>query len=361
MKKRVVITGIGVISPIGITKQELTESLQQGKNSAGKITRFDTSAFSTQIACEIKNFNPENYIEKKKIRRMDPFVQYGVAAAKEAIKDSGLDANTEDLSKIGVIIGSGIGGITTIEEEHRTLIEKGPKRVSPFLIPMEIINMAGGEIAMEYGFTGPNYGTVSACASANNAIGDALRLLRYGDADVMITGGAEAPITPLSLAGFCSARALSTRNDAPERACRPFDKERDGFVIGEGAGIIVAETLEHAQKRGAKIHCELCGYGATDDAYHMTAPHPEAKSAISAMQTALEDGEINPDEVDYINAHGTSTPLNDKTETFAIKKLFGQRAYKIPVSSTKSMSGHLLGAAGALELIATIVCIENGF
>jgi 3-oxoacyl-[acyl-carrier-protein] synthase II len=361
MKKRVVITGIGVISPIGTGKKEFTESLMNGKNAAGKITGFDVSAYTTQFACEIKNFNPENYIDRKKVRRMDKFVQYGVIAAKEAIADSGLDVSKEDPSRIGVITGSGIGGISTIEQEYKTMLEKGPKRVSPFLIPMEIINMVGGEIAIEYGFTGPNYGTVSACASANNAIGDALRLIRYGDADVIITGGAEAGITPLSLAGFCSARALSTRNNAPEKASRPFDKNRDGFVMGEGSGIVVLETLEHAKARGARIYAELCGYGATDDAYHITAPHPEARSAIRAMQLALEDGGINADEVDYVNAHGTSTPLNDKIETLALKNVFGDRAYKIPISSTKSMSGHLLGAAGGMELAATLVCMENGF
>jgi len=361
MKKRVVITGVGVVSPIGIGKDNFLNALLEGKSGAGRITYFDVSSYSSQIACEVKDFNHECYVDKKKIKRTDKFVQFALAAAKMAIEDSKLDLTKEDMSRIGVIIGSGIGGVETIEAEYKVLIEKGPKRVSPFLIPMEIINMASGEIAIEYGFTGPNYGVVSACASSNNAIGDALRLIRYGDADVIITGGSEAGITPLSLAGFCSARALSQRNDQPEKASRPFDKNRDGFVMGEGAGIIVLETLEHAINRNAKIYAELCGYGATDDAYHITAPHPNAESAIRAMQIALIDSDTKPEEVDYINAHGTSTQLNDKTETFAIKKVFGERAYKIPISSTKSMTGHLLGAAGAIELIATILCMEKGY
>ena len=361
MKKRVVITGIGIVSPIGIGKDDFINGLLEGKSGAGIITYFDPSPYPTQIACEVKNFNPENYIDKKKVRRTDKFVHFALAAAKMAMEDSKLDLTKEDFSRIGVIIGSGIGGVQTIETEYKVLLEKGPKRVSPFLIPMEIINMASGEIAIEYGFTGPNYGVVSACASSGNAIGDALRLIRYGDADVIITGGSEAGITPLSLAGFCSARALSQRNDQPEKASRPFDKNRDGFVMGEGAGIIVLETLEHAINRNAKIYAELCGYGATDDAYHITAPNPNAESAARAMQLALMDGDTNPEEVDYINAHGTSTQLNDKTETLAIKKVFGERAYKIPISSTKSMTGHLLGAAGAIELIATILCMEKGY
>jgi len=361
MKKRVVITGIGIVSPIGIGKDDFINSLLEGKSGAGIITYFDPSPYPTQIACEVKNFNPENYIDKKKVRRTDKFVHFALAAAKMAMEDSKLDLTKEDFSRIGVIIGSGIGGVQTIETEYKVLLEKGPKRVSPFLIPMEIINMASGEIAIEYGFTGPNYGVVSACASSGNAIGDALRLIRYGDADVIITGGSEAGITPLSLAGFCSARALSQRNDQPEKASRPFDKNRDGFVMGEGAGIIVLETLEHAINRNAKIYAELCGYGATDDAYHITAPNPNAESAARAMQLALMDGDTNPEEVDYINAHGTSTQLNDKIETLAIKKVFGERAYKIPISSTKSMTGHLLGAAGAIELIATILCMEKGY
>src|SRR3989339_253321 len=361
MRKRVVITGLGVVSPICIGLKEVTSALMEGRSGANKITKFDTTNFTTQFACEVKNFLPEKYFDKKKARRMDMFVQFGVAAAKMAVEDSKLDLTKENLDRIGVVIGSGIGGLSTIESEVKILLEKGPRRVSPFLIPMQIINMASGEIAIEHGFRGPNYGVVSACASANNALGDALRLMRYGDADVLITGGTESAITQLGLAGFCSARALSQRNDDPTKASRPFDKNRDGFVMGEGAGIVVLETLEHAQARGAKIYAEFLGYGATDDAFHMTAPHPEALSAIKAMQRAIEDSEIPADEIDYINAHGTSTDLNDKIETMAIKKVFGDRAYKIPVSSTKSMTGHLLGAAGGMELIATLICMENGF
>ncbi|OGS11819.1 MAG: beta-ketoacyl-[acyl-carrier-protein] synthase II, partial [Elusimicrobia bacterium RIFOXYB1_FULL_48_9] len=308
-----------------------------------------------------KNFVPENYIEKKKVKRMARFTQVGVAAAKMAIADSGLDFTKENLARIGAITGTGIGGLDVIENEHSSLLEKGQRRVSPFLIPMIITNMLPGELAIEYGFTGPNYAVSSACASSNHAIGDALRLMRYGDADVMITGGAEAAITPLGLAGFCSIKALSMRNDEPQKASRPFDKNRDGFLMGEGAGIIVLETLEHAQKRGAKIYGEILGYGASDDAYHITAPQPEALAAVQAMKHALADAGISPDEIDYINAHGTSTEFNDKIETLAIKKVFGERAYKIPISSTKSMTGHLLGAAGAAELIATLICMEQGF
>jgi len=360
-KKRIVITGIGVISPIGISKDEFVNSLKEGKSGISNITSFDTSNFDVKIAGEIKNFKPEDFIEKKKIRKTDRFVQFSLAATKIAINDSGLDLSKENLSKIGVIIGSGIGGIATIEKEIATLIEKGPSRVSPFLIPMQIIDMASGEIAIEYGFTGPNYAVVSACASSNHAIGNALRILRYGDADVMITGGSEAAITPIAVAGFSNAKALSTRNDQPQKASRPFDKNRDGFIISEGAGIFVMETLDHALKRGAKIYAEICGYGATDDAYHITAPNPDATAAAMAMKYALEDGNVDVSEVDYINAHGTSTLLNDKVETLAIKNVFKERAYKIPVSSTKSMTGHLLGATGAIELAATVFCIQEGF
>ena len=360
-KKRIVITGIGAVTPIGLTVKDFTESLKQGKSGASFIDAFDTTDFSAKFAGNIKNFNPENYIDKKKARRMARFNQFGIAAAREAIADSGLDLTKEDLSRIGVVTGTGIGGMEILEREHTSLIEKGPRRVSPFLIPMLITNMLPGEIAIEYGFTGPNYTVTSACASSNNAMGEALRLLRYGDADVIITGGAEATITPISIAGFCSSKALSTRNDDILTASRPFDKDRDGFMMGEGAGILVFETLEHALKRNAKIYAEFAGYGASDDAYHMTAPHPEAKGAIAAMEAAIKDAGVSKDEIDYINAHGTSTAMNDKTETLAIKNVFGDKAYKIPVSSTKSMTGHLLGAAGAVEAIAIIACMQNGF
>lgn len=360
-KKRVVITGMGVLSPIGIGKQEFTDSLREGKSGANPITAFDASNFATKFCANVKNFVPENFIDKKKARRMARFTQMGFIAAKMAIEDSKLDLSKEDLSRIGVITGTGMGGLEITEEEHSVVVEKGPRRVSPFLIPMIITNMLPGEIAIEYGFTGPNYAVSSACASANHAIGNALRLLRYGDADIIVTGGAEATITDLAVAGFNNIKALSTRNDDIAKASRPFDLNRDGFIIGEGAGILVLETLEHAQARGAKIYAELAGYGASDDAYHMTAPDPEAKSVIKALELAIKDAGISKDEVDYINAHGTSTELNDKTETLAIKTVFGERAYKIPVSSTKSMTGHLLGAAAGVEAIATILCMENGF
>ncbi len=360
-KKRVVITGIGVISPIGIGKEKFTESLKNGVSGVDLISSFDVSQYPTKIAAEVKDFNPEDYIEKKKVRRMDRFCQFALAAAKMAIEDSQLDLNKEDLSRIGVIIGSGIGGIATIEREMEVLLTKGPSRTSPFLIPMEIINIAAGEIAIQYGFKGPNYGVVSACASSTHAIGDALRILRYGDAEVIITGGSEAAITPLGLSGFCAAKALSTRNDEPKKASRPFDKNRDGFVMGEGAAIFVLETLEHAIKRNAKIYGELAGYAATDDAWHITAPREDCTTQALCMKLALQDAEVSPSEVDYINAHGTSTQLNDKYETLAIKQIFGEYAYKIPISSTKSMTGHLLGAAGAVELAAILMCMENNF
>lgn len=360
-KKRVVITGVGIISPIGLTKEEFTKSLKEGISGVDYITLFDTSQYPVKIAAEVKNFVPENYIDKKKVRRMDRFCQFAFAAAKNAIEDAGLNLEREDKSRIGVVIGSGIGGISTIEKEMEVLLTKGPSRISPFLIPMEIINMAAGEIAIGYGFTGPNYGVTSACASSNHAIGDALRLLRYGDADVIITGGTEAAITPLGLAGFCAAKALSERNDEPKKASRPFDKNRDGFVMGEGAAIFILETLEHALKRNAKIYAELAGYGATDDAYHITAPREDGTTQAMCMKLAIQDAGLSLEDINYINAHGTSTQLNDKYETLAIKKLFGDLAYKIPISSTKSMTGHLLGAAGAIELAAILMCIQNNF
>lgn len=361
MNKRVVITGIGVVSPIGVGKEAFGTALREGKSGANMITNFDVSAFSTRFACQVKDFKPEDFIDRKKAKRMALFTQFGFAAAKMAVEDSGIDFSKEDISRVGVVTGTGMCGLEILEREHRNLLEKGPGRVSPFLIPMIITNMLPGEIAIHYGVKGPNYAVSSACASSNHAMGDALRLLRYGDVDVMITGGAEAAITPIGLGGFCSLRALSSRNDAPEKASRPFDKNRDGFVMGEGAGIIVLETLEHAQKRGAKIYAELVGYGASDDAYHMTAPDPSAEAGILAMKSAIKDAGISPDEVDYVNAHGTSTEYNDAAETLIIKKVFGDRASKIAISSTKSMTGHLLGAAGAAEIVATLLCMEQNF
>ncbi|OQW98727.1 MAG: beta-ketoacyl-[acyl-carrier-protein] synthase II [Elusimicrobia bacterium A5] len=361
MQKKVVITGLGVVSPSGIGKEDYWKALMDGKSSAALITKFDTTNFSVKFACEVKNFNPENYIEKKKVRRMDRFVQFAVAAAKLAVEDSKLDFTKENPERCGVIVGSGIGGMQTIEDQARVLFEKGAGRISPFLVPMLITNMAPGEIAMMFGVRGPNYAITSACASSTHSIGDALRLMRYGDMDVAIAGGTEAAIVPLGFGGFCSIKALSTRNDAPEKASRPFDAQRNGFVMGEGAGMVILETEEHAKARGAKIYCELAGYGATDDAYHITAPEPNAVASSKAMELAIKDGGLKPEDIDYINAHGTSTELNDKTETMAIKKVFGEHAKKLAVSSTKSMTGHLLGAAGAAELIATVLCMERGF
>ena len=361
MNKRIVITGIGVVTPIGIGNTEFTKALKEGKSGVSAIELFDASAYSTRFAASIKNFDPEKFIDKKRLKRMARFTRLGVAAAKIAVEDSGLDTSKEDLSRIGVITGTGIGGLDIIEEEEQALLAKGPRRVSPFLIPMIITNMLPGEIAINYGFTGPNYAITSACASSNNAMGDALRLLRSGDADVIVTGGSEGAIVTLGVAGFCSIKALSQRNDEPQKASRPFDKTRDGFVIGEGAGIIVLETLEHALNRRARIYAEFAGYGASDDAYHITAPEPEGRAAVLAMEKAIIDAGISKEKVDYINAHGTSTILNDRTETFAIKKVFGERAYKVPVSSTKSMIGHLLGGAAGVELAATVLAMQEGF
>ncbi len=360
MKNRVVITGIGIVSPIGIGKERYWDALKNGRNGFGRISFFDPTVYPCHIDAEVRDFQPEQFIEKKKARRMDRFTQFAMAGAKMAVEDARLDLTKLNLERCGVIVGSGIGGLPTIEAEHSVLLEKGPKRVSPFLIPMLITNIAPGEIAIEYGFTGPNYSVSSACATSNHALGEAFRHLRYGDADLLIAGGTEGAITPLGVAGFCQARALTISfNDNPAKSSRPFDKNRSGFVMGEGCGVVIMETLEHAQARGAKIYAEFVGYGATDDAYHITAPNPEGHAAVRAMQLALADGNVRPEEVDYVNAHGTSTELNDKTETAAIKKVFGDHARKLAISSTKSMTGHLLGAAGGAELIATLLSMEN--
>jgi 3-oxoacyl-[acyl-carrier-protein] synthase II len=359
--KKVVITGVGVVSPIGIGKEAYWNALVNGQNGFGRITKFDPSNYTCQIDSEVKGFDPHLYIEKKRARRMDTFTQFAIAASHMAMKDANLDPKSVDPERAGVIVGSGIGGLPTIEAQHSVLLEKGPSRVTPFLIPMLITNIAPGEIAIDFGFVGPNFSVASACATANQAIGTALRHLRYGDADVIIAGGTEAAITALGVAGFCQAQALTTDfNDNPSKASRPFDAKRSGFVMGEGAGIVVLETEEHAKKRGAKIYAELAGYGATDDAYHITAPNPEAKAATKAMELALKDAGLQPHDINYINAHGTSTNLNDKTETKAIKMVFGENAKNIPISSTKSMTGHLLGAAGGVELIATLLMMEHG-
>jgi len=359
MKRRVVITGLGVISPIGIGNEEFWHSLINGISGIGPVTRFDVNDFATKIAGEVKNFQPENYLDKKEARRMDRFTQFAVAAAKMAVEDTGLNLTEIDKDKAGVVFGTGIGGTATFEEQHCVLAQKGPGRVSPFFIPMMIGNMAAGQIAINLGFSGPNYTIVNACASSTNSAGEALKLIQRGDADLVVTGGAEAAVTPMSFAGFCSMKAMSTRNDRPDKASRPFDLDRDGFVLGEGAGVLILESLEHALNRGAKIYAELAGYGCTDDAYHITAPAPGGSGAAKAMKQALKDACLNPEDISYINAHGTSTELNDKYETAAIKAVFGEHATRLAISSTKSMTGHLLGAAGAVEAIATALAITN--
>jgi len=360
MKKRVVVTGMGVISPIGNDIASFWNGLLEGKSGVDYITQFDTSDYSVKIAAEVKNFNPEDFIEKKEIRRLDRFTQFAIAASQMALADSKLAINDENAERVGVYIGSGIGGLKTIEEQHNVLLEKGPKRISPFFIPMLISNMASGQVSILTGAKGPNSAPVSACATGTHAIGDAYLMIERGDADVMITGGTEATITPLAVGGFASMRALSTRNEEPTRASRPFERDRDGFVMGEGCGVLILESLEHALERGAQIYAEVIGYGATGDAHHLTAPAPGGEGAARAMKIAIKRANIQPEEVDYINAHGTSTDLNDKFETMAIKGAFGEHAYKLLVSSTKSVTGHLLGAAGAVEGIAIALALKNG-
>ncbi len=359
MNKRVVITGLGVISPVGNSVDAYWDSLTSGKSSVGPITRFDTTDFTAKIAAEVKDFDVTEYIEKKASRRMDLSEQYAIAASDQAVKDSKLDLESIDLERCGVVIGSGIGGISTFEDQHKKMLKGGPRKVSPFFIPMMIIDMCPGLVSIRFGFQGPNYATVSACASSSHAITDAYHIIARGEADVMVTGGAEATLVPSSLAGFCSSRALSTRNDEPTAASRPFDKDRDGFVMGEGAGMMVMESLEHAQARGAKIYAEFTGSGMTGDAHHMTAPHPEGRGAKKAIELALMRANLKPEQIDYVNTHGTSTGLGDIAETKALKAVLGEHAYKVPINSTKSMIGHLLGAAGALEFIACVKSIET--
>jgi 3-oxoacyl-[acyl-carrier-protein] synthase II len=356
----VFVTGAGVVSPVGKTMEESWRNLVAGVSGAGPITRFDTTAFDTKFACEVKDFSTEGVLDRKEAKRMDRFVQFAVVASHEALKNSGLDPAIVGAERIGVIIGSGIGGMETFETQHSALLEKGPGRVSPFFIPMMISDMAAGQVSIQFGLKGPNFATVSACASGAHAIGEALRLLRAGDADVIIAGGAEATITPMAVAGFNSARALSLRNDDPQRASRPFDKDRDGFVIGEGAGIVVLETEDHARRRGATLLCELCGYGTSGDAYHMTAPCVDGDGAARAMKRALQDARMPLDEVGYLNAHGTSTPAGDPIEVVAVKTVFGEGAKRLMMGSTKSMTGHLLGAAGGLEAVVTGLVLARG-
>ena len=360
MGRRVVVTGLGVVSPVGSTVEKFWENLTAGKSGIGRITKFDPEGYPVQIAGEVKDFDPLEYFDRKEVRRTDPFIQFAVGAAVQAVEDSGLEKSDVDKTRVGVLIGSGIGGLTTIEQQLKILWEKGPRRVSPFCVPMEIINMASGLVSIRFGYKGPNISVVTACATGTHAIGEAYRTIQYGDADVMVAGGAESCITPLAVAGFAAAKALSTRNDEPEKASRPFEKNRDGFVMGEGAGVVVLEELEHAKRRGAKILAEVVGYGTSGDAYHMTAPAPEGEGAARAMANALKDAGVKPEEIDYINAHGTSTKFNDLFETMAIKNVFGEHAYKVKISSIKSMIGHLLGAAGGVEVVSSVMTLQTG-
>ena len=359
-KRRVVITGIGAISPVGNTAEESWEAVINGKSGIGPLTRLDSEQFPVKVAAEVKDFNIEDYIERKEARKMDRFTHYALAASIMAMKDAGLEELDEELKlRTGVWIGSGIGGMETHEQQFLTFQERGYRRVSPFFVPMMIPDMASGQVSIHFGAKGINSCTVTACASGTNSIGDAFEVIRRGEADVMISGGAEAPITTMAVAGFCANKALSLNPD-PTQASRPFDAERDGFVIGEGAGIVILEEYEHAVGRGAKIYAELIGYGSTGDAHHITAPAPEGEGAARSMMQAIEQGEISPDKIDYINAHGTSTPYNDQFETMAAKTVFGDHAYKLAISSTKSMTGHLLGAAGGLEAIFTVKALQEG-
>jgi len=358
--RKVVVTGMGVVSPVGLTLDDFWSSLLAGKSGIGPITKFDASQFDTRIAGELKGFDPENYIDRKQSRRMDPFCRYAMASAHMAVEHAALDLEKVDGNRVAVIVGSGIGGMSVYEDQVITMHEKGPRRISPLFVPITIVDIAAGYISMRYGFKGPNFATVSACATASHAIGTAVDTIRLGRSDVAVTGGAESPITRMGIGGFNAMKAISTRNDEPERASRPFDAERDGFVCGEGSGILVLESEEHALARGAKIYAEISGVGFTGDAYHITAPAPGGEGAVRSMEMALKEGGAAPQDIQYINAHGTSTELNDKTETVAIKRVFGDHAYKLKISSTKSMTGHLLGAAGAVEAIAAIMSISDG-
>lgn len=358
--RRVVVTGVGLVSPLGTGVEKNWQALMEGRSGIGPITRFDASSLPSQIAGEVKDFVPEDFIEKKEVKKMDTFIQYSLAAADMAMQDSGLQITEENAERVGVLVGAGLGGLPAIEKYHEIYQESGYKKISPFFIPMLIINLAPGQISIKYGAKGPNLSSVSACATGTHSIGDAYHMIKRGDVDAMIAGGTESTITPLGVSGFCVMKALSTRNDDPQAASRPFEKNRDGFVMGEGAGIVILEEYEAAKKRGAKIYGELCGYGLTSDAYHLTAPAPGGEGAARCMKMALKNGGINPEEVDYINAHGTSTPFNDLFETLAIKASLGDHAKKVMVSSTKSMTGHALGAAGAMEAIYCLLAMNRG-
>jgi len=356
-RRRVVVTGLGIISPVGNRVPEAWKNILAGTSGIARITRFDPSPFSSQIAGEVKGFDPAQHLSAKETRRFDTFIHYGLAAAIEAIKDAGLDFERERREQVGVCIGSGIGGLSLIEETHKALLASGPRKISPFFIPGSIINLIAGQLSIMYGLKGPNLALVTACTTANHCIGDAGRLIEYGDADVMIAGGSEACVSPLGLGGFCAARALSSRNDDPAAASRPWDKDRDGFVLGEGAGILVLEEYEHARARGARIYCELAGYGMSADAHHITAPCEDGEGAVRCMANAMRNARLNREQVDYINAHGTSTPLGDVAETVALRNCFGVHARKLAVSSTKSMTGHLLGAAGGIEAVFSTLAV----
>jgi 3-oxoacyl-[acyl-carrier-protein] synthase II len=359
LSRRVVVTGVGLVSSLGIGTQANWDALRAGRTGITRITRFDASAFSTQIAGEVKGFDPLQYVEKKEVKKVDTFIQYAIAASQFAVDDAALTITPDNAADVGVFIASGIGGFGTIEREHEEYLRGGPRKISPFFIPSAIINLASGQVSIRFGAKGPNMAACTACSASAHAIGDSYEIIKRGDARVMIAGGAEAAVTPMSIGGFGAMRALSTRNDEPEKACRPFDRDRDGFIIGEGAGILILEDLEHARQRGATIYCEIAGYGISSDAYHMTGQPEDGEGAVRAMRMALRKGGVTPDVVDYINAHGTSTPINDPTETLAIKSCFGEHAYRLAVSSTKSMTGHLLGAAGGLEAGITALAIRE--
>lgn len=359
-KRRVVVTGLGIVSPLGIGHEENWDAVSNGRSGIGPITRFDPKDVNAKIAGEVKNFNPEDYIEKKEIKKMDTFLHYSLAAGKMAVADSGLVINDENAERVGVLVGSGLGGLETIEKYHSLMLEQGPKKISPFFIPMLIVNLAPGHISMYFGCKGPNTSIVTACATGNHSIGEAFKIIQRGDADAMIAGGVESTITPLAVGGFCAMKALSTRNDEPERASRPFEKDRIGFVMAEGAGIIVLEEMDFAVKRGAEIYGEITGFGCNADAHHITAPSPGGEGAARCMNLALNDAGLNPGDIDYINAHGTSTYMNDLCETQGMKKVFKDYAKDLWVSSTKSMTGHLLGAAGGVEAVFSLLTIKNG-
>lgn len=359
MERRVVITGLGMVTPLGVGVEENWKAVSEGKSGIGYITKFDTSAFASKIAGEVKNFRSEDFLSSKDVRHLDIFIHYAIASTRMAIEDSGLNITSRNKRRIGCITGSGLGGLGTIEHYHKILLEKGPKRISPFFIPGIIANMAPGKISIEFGTRGPNTSIVTACAASSHAIGESFKIISRGAADAMITGGTESVLTPLALGGFISMKSLSTRNDEPEKASRPFDKERDGFIISEGGGIIILEELNHALDRGAHIYAEIIGYGMSSDGYHVAAPDPEGEGASACMKEALKDANIKPTEIDYINAHGTSTPLNDLSETKGVKSVFGDYAYKVPVSSTKSMTGHMLGGTGVVEAIYSVLTINN--